>query len=177
MSFPLRRAQLGFPQLASAVTRLPTTNGPLLWIWACHAGGAQLQRPQGPGVRAGSRCCQLRGKRNGRGSQRDNFMPRDVGHLIAESPIARKRRVNRQETHQHQTELLSAGHIHSVGGVCLYSRRIHRTLLTVLASAVAFMLALILHRNLLNLSSWWNLLFWLTWLNLDTGEGIDWQAR
>lgn len=86
---------------------LPATNslkraatvdlGPSRWM---SRGMRSCRGLRGPASGLGSRCCQFRRKRNGRGSQRDNFKPGDVGQMIVVSPIARKRRVNRQETHQ-----------------------------------------------------------------------------
>lgn len=60
--------------------------------------GAQLAEPQGPGVRAGSRCCQFRGKRSGRGPQPDRFVPGETWVPFSMCrQIARKGRVNGQE--------------------------------------------------------------------------------
>lgn len=55
------------------------------------------------GVQAGSRCCQFRRKRKGGGPPPDNFTPRDVAQFGVASPIARKRRGNRQNMHQHES--------------------------------------------------------------------------
>lgn len=108
---------VGLPSAADSGAIYAFTNDKFSWTACCTCdfglshwmswAMCSCCSPQGLGVWAGSRCCQLTRKLNGYDAKYDNFVVRDVGQLIM-SPIAWKRRVNQQEIHQHSTKSLLA---------------------------------------------------------------------